>query len=456
MSELTVDEIHALVEDVSTDIIYLADMDTYKLYYMNSTLLELLDNPPEIVWKNSHCYELLQGRNAPCEFCTNSVLKTDTSSLWTQYNPKFQSWITHKDKKIEFKGKNLRLEVARNISDNIEVNEILHDLMEEKRILIDCVKLLESQSPPHISIHKLLKLIASFHDADRAYILEYSENKKIANHAFEYCKQGVASQIHMLHDLDFSGFEPFLQSFEKRLPYRVKDVETDQDMIDYPICQNSLRKFEITSILMAPIISHDGAIVGLLGVDNPRLRLYAQSVLSPLSTFIADCLERQKLTEKLFTLSYSDSMTKLKNSHAFLEAHHTYETTPPRSIGIAYIDINGLKQVNDSLGHEEGNKLIIILGDLLYDFFKEEAYRIGGDEFVILSPDCTDEEFRDKIVDIREEIDNIEKLHVAIGTSWTNDLSDGIKKFIEVADRAMYHNKKDFYSSKGFDRRRPR
>ncbi len=328
--------------------------------------------------------------------------------------------------------------------------------MEEKRILIDCVNLLDSQNPPHISMQKLLKLISNFHDADRAYIFDFDDETKIANNAYEYCKNGVKSQISISQNVDFRLFKPFLKAFENRLPFRIKDVNTDKEMVDDPICQAELKKFHVHSLLIAPIASHDGKIVGLLGVDNPRLRLFAQSVIGPLSTFISDCFERQKLTEKLFNLSYTDGMTKLKNSHAFLEEHRNLEKNLPDSLGIAYIDINGLKQINDSLGHEAGNQLIIQLADFLYEIFPDSSYRIGGDEFVILSPNCAENNFREAIVSIRDQIDKVERLHVAIGTAWTKDFNEGIKKFIEIADRAMYHNKKDFYSSKGFDRRRPR
>ncbi len=456
METIDIKDIQELVLDVSTDLIYLADMDTYEIFYINTTLLDLLDNPKEEEWRKIPCYELFQGRKSPCEFCTNSILKTDNPSFWTQYNPKFQSWITYKDKKIVHKGRNLRLEVARDISENVEINEILHDLMEEKRILVDCVGLLESQTPPHIAMQKLLKLIANFHKADRAYILDFDVNTKLAKHSFEYCSEGVKSQVGLLHGINLTSFTPFLRAFEKKLPFRIKDINTDQEMLNDPICQAELIKYNIKSLLIAPIFSHDGKVVGILGVDNPTVRLYAQSVIGPLSTFISDCFERQKFTEKLFNLSYSDGMTNLKNSHAFLEEHAKIEENYPKTLGIAYIDINGLKQINDSLGHEAGNELIIQLAHFLYEVFPENSYRVGGDEFVILASDFEENVFNTAIDEIRGKIEKVQNLHVAIGTAWTNNFSEGIKKFIEIADRAMYQNKKEFYSSKGFDRRRPR
>ena len=71
--------------------------------------------------------------------------------------------------------------------------------------------------------------------------------------------------------------------------------------------------------------------------------------------------------------------------------------------GVAYIDLNGLKRVNDQKGHEAGDRLIRNAAAVINDIFYDKVYRIGGDEFVVIFCEIDEQEFFDRMKIQRED-----------------------------------------------------
>ena len=78
---------------------------------------------------------------------------------------------------------------------------------------------------------------------------------------------------------------------------------------------------------------------------------------------------------------------------------------------------NGLKTVNDTLGHEAGDRLIINTADNIRSVFSGNSYRIGGDEFAVILPDVGKEDFERQVDEVRRQMEQND-ISVAIGTSW--------------------------------------
>ena len=62
-------------------------------------------------------------------------------------------------------------------------------------------------------------------------------------------------------------------------------------------------------------------------------------------------------------------------------------------VGVIYLDLNGLKEINDKMGHLAGDTLIISASYVLQEIFADNSYRIGGDEFVVIEQDVLESEF---------------------------------------------------------------
>lgn len=94
--------------DTMNTLIYISDTTTYELIYMSKAMCDKF----EIYnYRNRKCYEVLQGRNEPCEMCTNHLLSFDKFYCWEYLNPKFKVKAFLKDKLIHWGGKVARMEV---------------------------------------------------------------------------------------------------------------------------------------------------------------------------------------------------------------------------------------------------------------------------------------------------------------------------------------------------------
>lgn len=149
--------------------------------------------------------------------------------------------------------------------------------------------------------------------------------------------------------------------------------------------------------------------------------------------------------ERLEFLSYRDILTSLFNRHKYLEMLSEYIKAPPQNVGVAYIDLNGLKQINDSSSHEAGDQYICNTANALRLFFEDHCYRIGGDEFVIISTDTDQADFNDRIEKLKAGTDEL-KVSLSIGYLWRESCDD-ITKMLSTAEKDMYKVKREYYKT---------
>lgn len=149
-----------------------------------------------------------------------------------------------------------------------------------------------------------------------------------------------------------------------------------------------------------------------------------------------------------------DALTGFKNRKAYYKDIEIIEQDKALSmqpVGVVFADVNGLKEVNDSLGHEAGDALIASVAKTLTEVFPEAGkYRFGGDEFVILSFDKNEAAFRDRL----ERLSGLwkEKYSASIGSVWQEHAKD-FEKSVAIADERMYMDKGRYYEGKKRDRR---
>ncbi len=163
---------------------------------------------------------------------------------------------------------------------------------------------------------------------------------------------------------------------------------------------------------------------------------------------------RQYILNKFISISSKDELTDLKNRYAFTIDVKKIEKQISSTIGIIFIDINHLKSTNDKYGHKEGDKLIITCANIIKSMFPENAYRIGGDEFIILLPNISEKEFAKEKIDLKNLFDKNDNVKVSIGAHW-NSTTKKLIKSIEKADEEMYSNKLKYYESKN-EKRKPK
>ena len=113
------------------DFSYFSDPQTYELYYLNQAALEILGIKADD-YRGKTCYEILQGRDTPCPFCTNARLSREQYYVWEFYNAKLGRRYILRDKLIEWKGKVVRMESAIDVTNDERVTHTLMNSVENQ------------------------------------------------------------------------------------------------------------------------------------------------------------------------------------------------------------------------------------------------------------------------------------------------------------------------------------
>lgn len=157
--------------------------------------------------------------------------------------------------------------------------------------------------------------------------------------------------------------------------------------------------------------------------------------------------DRKKYEEEILFLSYSDKLTGLRNRAYMDKQFETLDGDEKSKYFVIMGDLNGLKIVNDSWGHLEGDKLIRAVGDVLKSLCESEdiVSRWGGDEFVILIQDKDEEHVSDLIDRIKEAVGQISEFHfkvsIALGYAEKDENNLSSESVMSLAEKRMYRNK---------------
>lgn len=259
-------------------------------------------------------------------------------------------------------------------------------------MLNSCVGKLNSDTDIDVGINNLLATVNGYFQADRTYVFEIDPDRDVLINTFEYiCGQEVSAQMDNLQEVPVSVIEVWMQNFRQGRSYYMSDLEQERGQPSYEM----LKAQQVWRLLAVPLMK-GGAMVGFLGVDNPRAHYDDATLLASIQFFVTNSLDRKKQQAYLEKLSYRDMLTGLYNRNRYIERLEAYKQVQDQQIGAIYIDLNGLKKVNDEQGHRAGDELIVRAAGTIAGIFAEDAYRVGGDEFVVILLDVSREDFARK------------------------------------------------------------
>lgn len=433
----------SLLNEIS-ELVYVSDPETYELLFVNQTGCQTLHLEN---YKHKKCYEVLQGKTSPCEFCTNDRLCDDNFYTWEFTNPSIGRHFLLKDKIIQWRGKTARMEIAFDITERELQKQELKNMLDVQTLITNCVRMLYAVDDLDQTINAVLTQIGEFLVSDRAYVFEIKD--ELMNNTHEWTAPGISPQLEKLQQLDLSLISDWLPFFEKNDCIIIDDVEQLQKT--NPAAYATLHAQEITSLIAAPIFL-DNKLAGYIGIDNYDSEKIKNSsyLLLSMSIFLSYAIRHRNHVDMLHRLSYHDLLTNALNRNAFMDVLSQFRPGQYASAGIIYIDINGMKEINDFYGHHQGDKILITTVAKVFNLFKpDELFRIGGDEFVIITYDLTETEFYEKFNLLRNifcEKTNL-PFSIATGSCWVKSPSD-LNSLLQQADSAMYTDKKKFYYGK--------
>ena len=318
--------------------------------------------------------------------------------------------------------------------------EQIRQRLEIATMLNSCVGKLNSDTDIDVGINNLLATVNGYFQADRTYVFEIDPDRDVLINTFEYiCGQEVSAQMDNLQEVPVSVIKVWMQNFRQGRSYYMSDLEQERGQPSYEM----LKAQQVWRLLAVPLMK-GGAMVGFLGVDNPRAHYDDATLLASIQFFVTNSLDRKKQQAYLEKLSYRDMLTGLYNRNRYIERLEAYKQVQDQQIGAIYIDLNGLKKVNDEQGHRAGDELIVRAAGTIAGIFAEDAYRVGGDEFVVILLDVSREDFARKTEQLRRQMQE-NSVDASIGGVWQAS-TENLENLLRRADENMYREKKHYYS----------
>ena len=170
--------------------------------------------------------------------------------------------------------------------------------------------------------------------------------------------------------------------------------------------------------------------------------------------------ENKRQIDEQTRISMTDELTGLNNRRCFDTDIRQYrEKEPEENLVVFSIDVNGLKETNDTSGHVAGDELLVAAAECLTKVIGPigKVYRTGGDEFLAVAASDTPDKILDEIKLLASEWHGTyeERLSLSIGYASHREYPDADLQSLEnLADQMMYQDKKRYYNAPGTDRRR--
>ncbi|WP_164120954.1 GGDEF domain-containing protein [Sharpea azabuensis] len=150
------------------------------------------------------------------------------------------------------------------------------------------------------------------------------------------------------------------------------------------------------------------------------------------------------MIQKLHHLSNYDSLAGVHNRNALQQGFAELEMTKG-SLGVVFADLNDLKTINDRYGHAAGDAALCKVASLLSrQVGNANIYREGGDEFIVLLPLMSEQDFLEVKKAIQRKLSETKEYVVAVGFAFSEDMSK-INETVALADNKMYQDKDEYY-----------
>ena len=204
--------------------------------------------------------------------------------------------------------------------------------------------------------------VAAYYQGQRVYIFEINYDNDTISNTYEWCAEGVSEEIQNLKDMPIDTISRWLAKFEKFGEFYITSVNETLNKVseEYRI----LAAQGIKCLIAAPLIEND-VIIGFIGVDDPIANMNNLHLLKSITYYIINDIQKRKMLMKLEYMSYIDLLTGVYNRNRYISDLESIKLENHMYSGVLYLDINGLKRINDSFGHRYGDYIIKKAADIL-------------------------------------------------------------------------------------------
>lgn len=285
-----------------------------------------------------------------------------------------------------------------------------------------------------------LKKIGQTLRAKNVFFVEIEENR--IKESYEWSAASSANRAFIEgRDMaqEFSHLYAILLEEENFLSYTPENLGAEGKILE---------ESGIENLMLSLVRNTEGKAVGLLGALNMDFIWENCRYLDCMVWNFYMALNNMRTHETIEIMASVDFLTGLLNRNRYQKALTEYADREAESVACIYMDINGLHEINNYLGHAAGDDMLQNIAAIFRNTFgKENAYRIGGDEFVCFCFNQTQSAILNSLQVMKKELEK-KSYHVSVGVEYSEGGFD-IQRLISVAEKKMYQAKREYYQANG-------
>lgn len=361
------------------DFVYLSDLESYELYMVSGAnkyaVQELFGD-----CRGKKCYEVLQGRNSPCPFCTNRLLSREQFYVWKQRDDLTGREFIRRDKLASWEGKNVRLEIVTDVTDPKRMTDVVGEILECQNLITGCLQCFISCGGLGDAFRKILDLIQNFYQADRVSYAFFGSQGDFPR--FLEAENGKTGGLlrDLRQEMPMEWGHLFQGGRQAYLPDTGEWREKNPQVSQYLLAKG------IRSLCFTPLMA-DGEPKGVLEICNIRAHKKDLNLLNTVALHVEAQLLKEQAKREAERALYYDLVTGYRSFEWFKpEAERLIRENPDFLYSFWYGDLKNFKYINDVFGYEEGNRILKYLSDWMEENTGEgEAFtRVSADNFCLL------------------------------------------------------------------------
>jgi diguanylate cyclase (GGDEF)-like protein len=335
------------------------------------------------------------------------------------------------------------------ILEQIRIFKMLKE-SEEKATQFQMLSYISSELMQSLKLNAILEKLLDYCKKAVSYdaCLLALKNKNTINLMIQRGFDGAAKKLKIDQCKNWTGW--FLSNREE--PLLLSDVSTNK----MPLWDHTERIKHWREVFMIPIMRKSSVIGTLLFASEKKVifKSHIRTMLAIIANHASVIIENAMLYERTELLAITDGLTEIPNHRYFQETLSNYLEKAKQNnekVSLIIVDIDFFKKINDTFGHQFGDKVLKKVASILKNNIREDDFvaRYGGEEFAIILNDC-DEENAIKVAEkIRKKVQKNdwaslkEKFNVTVsmGIASYPDAASNKNDLIKFADAALYQAK---------------
>lgn len=318
-----------------------------------------------------------------------------------------------------------------------------HAAVNRDRFINRCLQFSVGSKSPDESIKLLLEYLGTELDASRAYIFEDSGDGRFVN-SYEWQLDEMEPRSRELSVMPYRGcIDRILESMTQRDHCIVVENTEDIRTIS-PILYERMGKIGAKSMVAGSLMAKD-KLIGILGInDVPGEHIRETTeIMGVVSFFCTQFLSQKQEQDRMLYYSYHDPLSGAKNRSAMKEfTEEKMDMSQP--FGYVLCEIDGLREINDSIGHDAGDDLVINTAKCLIEAFGEEnVYRLSGEEFVAFGFE-SDETYFENDVERARRLLRERGCAVSIGAAYCSNGTTSLRNVQKYA-KTLLEKERSFF-----------